>query len=207
MREQKLNRQQQIFVDAVSLGKSHRDAAVEAGYSLKSASVIASKLLNLGKVQTALQERQEYYRSISDVQPEEVIGAHKEMAFASIEDALDDNGRLDFAKAKANGSAKLIKKISRQQTKYGETVAVEFYSRTEALGQLTDILGLKQAPRDNSVSIESALKAFNIWSDKNPSTTIDAKLDAIRAFATGGKVDERELARVAGVEMVSDASH
>lgn len=154
MGDKNLNVKQQKFVDAISKGMGHRDAAIHAGYSPNSAAELASRLLNLVKIRTALQERQEYYRSISDVQPDEVIGAYKEMAFASIEESLDDRGYLDFQKAKANGSAKLIKKISRAQTQYGETVSVEFYPRTDALGQLTDILGLKQAPRTNAHDID-----------------------------------------------------
>lgn len=148
-----LTHKERKFVDLVSKGVSHQQAAKEAGYSPRSAAVTASRLLKKANVGNALEERKAYYRSIADVQAKDIIGAQQEMAFASIEDALDDNGFLDFQKAKKTGAAKLIKKISRQQTKFGENVAVEFYSRSEALGQLTDILGLKQMPKANAATI------------------------------------------------------
>lgn len=200
-----LNAKQQKFVDAVSNGVGHRDAALAAGYSAKSAHALASRLLNNVKVRTALEERQEYYRSIANVESAEVIGAYKEMALASIEDALTDAGELDFVKAKLNGSAKLIKKISRQQTKYGETVAVEFYSRTDALNQLSDILGLKQMPRANNEIISEALKGYDLFLAQNPNASLDEKLDAIKVFAAGGKVSEKDLRLAAGVISESEA--
>lgn len=196
-----LNTKQQKFVDAVANGVSNRDAAIAAGYSAKNADSIASRLSKNIKVTTALEERQAYYRSIANVESSEVIGAYKEMAFASIEDALDETGYLDFDKAKKTGAAKLIKKISRQQTKYGETVAVEFYSRTDALSQLSDILGIKQLPKENAETIEKVLSSFTLWLEKNPHASIHQKADAVRDFATFGKVDEKELGRLAGVDV------
>lgn len=145
-RVKKLTAKEEKFVEAIALGKGTTEAALEAGYSPKCPAEIGAENLTKPRIQTALEKRKAYYRSLADVKGKDIIGAYQEMAFASIEDALDDNGNLDFAKAKKNGSAKLIKKISRQQTKYGETVAVEFYSRTDALNQLTDVLGIKKQP-------------------------------------------------------------
>lgn len=158
MSEKQLNHKEQIFVDAVAKGVGHEQAAIKAGYSPKSARTLATRLLKKVEIAEALQKRREYFRSIADVEAKDIIGAQAEIAFGSIEDALDESGRLDYPKAVKNGSAKLIKKISRQQTKYGETVAVEFYSRTDALGQLTDILGLKQQPRNNDADNLSIAK-------------------------------------------------
>lgn len=191
----KLTPKQQKFVDAVSTGVGHSQAAIAAGYSAKSARTLAARLLQDVAVRTALEERQAYYRSIADVEAAEVIGAQKEMAFASIEDALDDNGFLDFQKAKENGAAKLIKKISRQQTKYGETVAVEFYSRSDALNQLADILGLKQQAKPNAETIEKAARAYAEWLADNP-TASDSDRDLwLQRFAKGANVEPSNLAR------------
>lgn len=143
------------FVDLVAKGKAPSEAYVEAGFNkTKNVSVNANQKLKQPKIQSLLEQRKAHFRSIADVEALDIIGAQAEIAFASIEDALDDQGILDFVKAKQNGSAKLIKKISRSQTQYGESIAVEFYSRTDALGQLTDILGLKQQPKANEADIE-----------------------------------------------------
>lgn len=192
------------FVDLVAKGVGHEKAATQAGYSARSSHTLASRLLQKVEIQDALEKRREYFRSIADVEAKDIIGAQVEIAFASIEDALDDDGRLDFKKAKENGSAKLIKKLSRQQTKHGETIAVEFYSRTDALGQLSDILGLKQMPRENAVTLERVLRSYNLWVERNPSATIDDKIQAISIFAKGGNIDERLLAQKVGIELISD---
>ena len=149
-------------MDLVAKGETATDAYKRSGHkATKSAGIQASQKLNTPIIQEALEKRRAYFRSIADVDAKDIIGAQAEIAFASIEDAMDDEGVLDFAKAKENGSAKLIKKISRQQTKYGETVAVEFYSRTDALAQLADILGIKQKPRENDDTIQKWQTAMN----------------------------------------------
>jgi len=147
------------FVDIVAKGSTSKlQAAIQAGYSPKTAHVTAYETLSKPRIQEALKERQFYYRSIAEVDAKDIIGAYQEMAFASIEDALDENGGLDFEKAKANGSAKLIKKITKQHTQNGVNTIVEFYPRTEALGQLTDILGIKQLPRENDKTIQTLVE-------------------------------------------------
>jgi phage terminase small subunit len=120
----RLSAKEQKFVDLVAIGTGYQEAAKLAGYSERSAHTLASRLLKKVEISDAIRNRQIYFRTLADVQAKEVIGAQAEIAFASIEDALDDDGRLDFSKAKENGAAKLIKKITRQQTKYGESVSV-----------------------------------------------------------------------------------
>lgn len=209
MTESKLTHKEQKFVDLVARGIGYEEAAKQSGYSERSAATLASRLLKKVEVSSEIKKRQEYYRTLADVTDKEIIGAHVEMAFASIEDALNDTGYLDFAKAKENGSAKLIKKISRVNTKYGENVAVEFYARTDALGQLTDILGLKQLPQENTKTILAALNAYNLWLEKNTNEelnikpSLNDKLDAIKAFAAGTGVDEATLKRETGVEEIA----
>lgn len=201
MAERKLNHKEQKFVDAVAKGVGHEQAAIYAGYSPKSARTLAARLLQNVAISIALEKRREYFRSIANVEAADIIGAQVEIAFATIEDAHDENGRFDYQKAVKTGAAKLIRKISRQYTKFGETVAVEFYSRTDALGQLTDILGLKQMPKENAETVAKVLSSFNLWLEKNPNANVHQKADAIRDFATFGKVDERELGKLAGVDI------
>jgi hypothetical protein len=153
-----LTPRQDKLVEYVAMGEEGQAAAIKAGYSPKSAKAQASQQLNNPKLQKAIEERKQYYRSIADVEAKDVIGAYQEMAFASIEDSLNDKGDLDFKKAKKNGSAKLIKKITTQHTKSGVNTIVEFYPRTEALSQLSDILGIKQLPRDNEKDRTKAIE-------------------------------------------------
>jgi hypothetical protein len=202
--KQNLSPKEQKFVDLVAKGYGHADAAKEAGYSARSAGTLAARLLKRPEINDGIQARREYFRSIADVDAKDIIGAQVEIAFASIEDALDDKGNLDFAKAKQNGSAKLIKRISRSDTKYGENVSIEFYSRSDALGQLSEILGLKQMPRENATTLERVLRSYNLWVEKNPGATNEDKAEAITTFAKGGNIDERLLAQKVGIDLITE---
>lgn len=204
MASKKLNARELKFVDLIAKGLGYEEAAIKAGYAPGAARNRATKLLNKPAVSEAIDQRRSYFRSIADVEAKDIIGAQVEIAFASIEDALDDSGRLDFEKAKKNGSAKLIKKISRQQTKYGENVSIEFYSRTDALNHLSDILGLKQMPRENAVTLEKVLRAYNLWVERNPGATLQDKVEAIAVFAKGGNIDERLLAQKVGIDLITE---
>lgn len=149
--ERKPTPRDERFVDLVAKGMPATEAYKKAGFkATKNANTNAAQKLAKPSTQSLLEKRKAFYRSIADVEAAQIIGAQQEIAFASIEDALDDTGRLDFKKAKKNGSVRLIKKISRQHTQHGENVVVEFYSRTDALNQLADMLGLKQQPKPNT---------------------------------------------------------
>lgn len=161
------------FADLIAKGVQPSEAYVKAGFrKTKNVSVLANHKLNSVTLTPLLEQRKAYFRSIADVEAAQIIGAQQEIAFASIEDALDNNGNLDFVKAKANGSVKLIKRISRQATKYGESVSVEFYSRTDALSQLADMLGLKQMPKTNLADAElvKLRNAIEAWAKKKGTT-------------------------------------
>lgn len=186
----KLTTKEQKFVDGVSKGIGHEKAAISAGYSPKSARTLAARLLQKVEINTAIRKRREYFRSIADIEAKDIIGAQAEIAFASIEDALDDGGYLDFQKAKENGSAKLIKKISRTQNQFGENVAVEFYSRSEALGQLTDILGLKQMPRTNDTDLATLLKVIDARLSKEGVSESEIAEARARIISMAGEIKD-----------------
>lgn len=198
---QRLTNKEQKFVDGVAKGLGYGVAAVAAGYSMRSARTLAARLLKKVHINEALDKRREYFRSIADVEVKDIIGAQAEMAFASIEDALDENGYLDFAKAKLNGSAKLIRKISRVHTKYGETVAVEFYSRADALDKLSNILGLYQQARPNTETIEKAITAYREWIQDNPNASAEESQVWMQRFATLAQVPADQFARKADIEI------
>lgn len=81
------------------------------------------------------------------VTPEMVIGATAMRAFASIDDAIDDEGNFSIEKARETGAIHLIKKYEK---KADGTVRVEFYSNADAQDKLGNYLGMEYAPKDNS---------------------------------------------------------
>lgn len=129
--------------------KAPREAAIKAGFSEKTASAAASRLLKDVKIQNRIAERKAEVAKYADITDAQILGATALRAFATIDDVLDVNGRLDIAKARRTGAIHLIKKITRSQTPNGENVAVEFYSNESAQDRLGSYLGLEKQAAEN----------------------------------------------------------
>lgn len=200
-----LNDRDMRFVDGIAKGKSqaqaYRDAGFEADHTARTNAVTK---VRSPAIQEAIAARRAEFRAMADVEAKEIIGAHTDIAFSSIEDLLDENGNLDLEKARENGSIRLIRKLTRQVTKNGANFSFELYSRTDALNQLTEILGLKQMPRENAESMTKVMNSYNLWLEKNPTATTEDKSEAIVQFAKGGNVDQRELAKRIGIEPANE---
>lgn len=156
MAPRKLTKRQQKFVEAVAdpKVKSNTEAAKRAGYSKRTAAQIAEENLRKPEIFEAIEKRKAKLAELAQVSVVQVLGATAEIAFASIEDALDDRGYIDIPKAKQNGSISLIKKITRNPTKYGEAVAIEFYPKDAAQARLGEYLGMKQQDRINEIDTQ-----------------------------------------------------
>lgn len=61
------------------------------------------------------------------------------------------------------------------------------------------------AEREQTASIEKVLQSYSLWLERNPNTSPQERADAIVVFAKGGNVDETELAKRIGIEIVSEA--
>jgi phage terminase small subunit len=194
-RKPRLTKKAEKFADAMANPdvESNAAAAIEAGYEPNSASVTASVLLKNPNVQDRIEKRKAEVAKHANITDAQVIGATALRAFATIDDAFDERGYFDITKARETGAIHLIKKIHRTHTKYGENIAVEFYSNESAQDRLGAYLGLEKQPGDNPANIQRALTAFNIWFEKNPEASPLQVQDAISTFAHGLKVDEQAL--------------
>jgi hypothetical protein len=72
------------------------------------------------------------------------------------------------------------------------------------IDKFAKIGGLYMKDRDNAESIQKALEAFNLWSDKNPGAAPEQIRDAIATFARGLNVSKHELMLKAGVAEIQD---
>lgn len=157
----------EMFVDFIAKGKTQSEAYRLAGFNDNgNAGVCASNKVQ--KVTDLLAERRAYFRSIANIEAEDIIGAQTEIAFGNFEEAFDEFGNYNHQKAVATGAFRLIKKVSTTYSKMGKTVNVEAYSRADALSQLAEMLGLKKAPQKNSArarlldAIEKVMRIENI---------------------------------------------
>lgn len=164
--DRKLTVKEEIFAEKVGTGSTLAEAARAAGYrSPANAADFAKRF----PVMKRIEELKAYYRALAQIEAEDIVGAQMELAFAPIEDALDDDGNFNFKKAKANGSTRLIKEINTRYDKEGnKNITVKFYSRAEALSQLAELLGIKKAPQKNSArarlldAIEKIMRVENL---------------------------------------------
>jgi hypothetical protein len=139
------------FTSLIAQGKPKSEAYKEAyNPDVKYATIAACKTLQAHQeLRDAIEAKKEHFKLMANIEAEHIVGAQVELAFAPIEEALDDQGRLDFKKAKKTGATRLIKKITMRRGKGGTTTSVEFYSRADALNQLATMLGLNKAPQVN----------------------------------------------------------
>ena len=150
----------QKFVDEMANpeNQSQTQAARNAGYSHKTAAQAASRLLTNVDVQQALAERKREAEQYADVSRKAVFGATAQRAFASIDDAYDEHGNFDMAKARATGAVHLIKSITRTPNQFGESVKVEFYSKADAQNKLGNYLGMEKQADENPSTVERSQK-------------------------------------------------
>lgn len=158
----RLTKRQEKFVDKMIDPEitSPKRAAIEAGYSPDSAAVIASENLNKPYILEAIEKRKADAALFANVTGEQVIGATAQRAYATIDDAFDENGNFSIVKARETGAVHLIKKLTKTRTKYGENIAVEFYSNESAQDRLGQYLGLEKLPDLNPNTVKDAEAAL-----------------------------------------------
>jgi phage terminase small subunit len=107
IKSRKSTLKQEKFVEGVIRHGNASRAAREAGYSPRSAAVIASRNLKRPGIQERIKSR------IDDakVETDEIIGTLVSHMRADIGDLLGDDGALDLVRAIENGSTHLIRKL------------------------------------------------------------------------------------------------
>ena len=114
------------------------------------------------RLQSKIEERKQLALQFANVTPEMVLGATAMRAFASIDEAFDENGQFDMKLARASGAIHLVKKL--ETTQYG--IKAEFYSNETAQQQLANYMGMEFQPRENNdapslkAAVEAAAKAM-----------------------------------------------
>jgi len=124
---------QRVFVDEyLRLGNATK-AAINAGYSPKTAYSIGSENLKKPEIRAEIEQRLESLKMDADT----VLRELSDMARSTMADFIDiDNEALDLQKAEQSGKLHLIKKFKRTETKFGVNIEIELYDKQAALVQL-----------------------------------------------------------------------
>lgn len=159
--KKKLTIKERKFVEAMAspANNSQKEAAKKAGYSENTAAEIAHENLKKPHIVAAIEKRKAEVALHANVTPEQVLGATALRAFATIDDAFNEQGYFDINKARETGAIHLVKKMSRKNTKYGEDVSVEFYSNESAQDKLGSYLGMETMPAANPTDNISIARA------------------------------------------------
>lgn len=144
-------KQRKFVLRYLANGFHGTEAAVNAGYSQRSASAQATVLLKNPKVQAEIARLMEEYA----MPTAEVLARLARLARSSIDVILDDNGRVDLKKARDAGAADLIKRVTvkrrlNSRREMVEITTVEMYDSQAALGLIAKQLGLL---RESSVNL------------------------------------------------------
>lgn len=144
------------LVDLLASNVPPDEAAKIAGYQTEHPRVLSDRW------HKSVKERKKAALEHCEVTPEMVMGATALRAFATIDDAFDENGNFSIQKARETGAIHLIKSI--EHTRYGHKVT--FYSNADAQDKLGNYLGMEKAPTENAdveslrIGIEEVAKAI-----------------------------------------------
>lgn len=188
----KLNRRQIAFVEEMAKPKpkSATQAAKDAGYSPKTAGVIATEILQKPYILEAIEKRKAEVAKFANITPETVLGAAVRQATSSIDDCYNAKGYFDIKKARRTGAIHLIKAIRRTPNKYGESVTIEMYAADEARREIAEYLGMKQMPRENEQKLKRTIQAIRDYMQDFPEADIDRVAEV---FSRGRGVPKEQI--------------
>lgn len=167
----RLSHRNLLFIDRYLIHGNATRAAIEAGFSEKTASDIGSKTLRKTLVKQELTRRQAELRERFAVTQEKVIEHLARIAFNDPREAFDAQGNLlpihELQAHVASAIASVeteenVKRIGDVEVKTGTTRKLKFWSKTEALRDLGRFLGLFTDRTEHSAdgSWENVLRAM-----------------------------------------------
>ena len=162
----KLKPQHQIFVNEVAKGVSRVEAYQKAypntGYN--TAKVNGSKLLTNTNLANAVKLRIQRALDNQKVTPEEVIGHAVRQMRSSMDDVLNESGKIDLNKARETGAIDHIKKYKKtvNYTENGttETTEVELMTNESARKELANYMGIERFSGEAGLAESPFLPVF-----------------------------------------------
>ncbi len=142
----KLSPKRRAFVDAYFACKFNGTrAAIDAGYSKKTADRQAERLLRNVEIKSAVEERRQQIEEENKLKISEVVDELKNIAFADITDAVEwQNNKITLKNSKAllPAVSACIASITETPTKHGKRLSVRFHDKVKALELLGRYLNM-----------------------------------------------------------------
>jgi phage terminase small subunit len=149
-----LNDRQIAFVNEYLMCWNATRAALNAGYSQRSAYSQGHDLLKHPEIRAAIDAR----ISENVMSADEALMRLSDQARASMEDFIDpDTKRVDLRRAAQRGKLHLVKKLTRTMTPSGENVSVELHDPQAALSHILKELHLRAGEPTDRNEVSGAL--------------------------------------------------
>ncbi len=172
----RLTPRQERFVEEYLVDLNATQAAIRAGYTKRHADVVGSRLLGKVRIQETLTRRRRELATAHDVTPERVIGEMARLAFADLGEFVRiENGKMivqDFTQADGTKlDTRCLAEVSETITEHGGTLKVKLHNKREALRDLGEHLGIFEAARERTLSLEAVVIAHDGAARVRVSTT------------------------------------
>ena len=157
-----LSPKQKRFVEEYLIDLNGTQAALRAGYSLKTAPVIASENLRKPYIQEALRARQEQLRDANAVTPERVIQEYARLAFADMAAYVawgPEGIRAVPSSELPEGATRAVAEVTETITDKGRTFRFKLHDKKGALDSLAKHLGMFV---DTNVTINQDNRSINV---------------------------------------------
>ncbi len=148
----KLTGKQARFIDEYLIDFNGTQAAIRAGYSKKTATVIARENLTKPYVYEEIRRKQEKIRANLEVTPEKVIAEFAKIAFHDVAGIYNDDGSLKTIKELDSNTRASITKL--KVNNKGRIISVKTYDKTKALESLAKHLGLFEKDNEQKATAD-----------------------------------------------------
>lgn len=163
----KLTEKQQRFVDEYLIDLNATQAAIRAGYSVKTADVQGSRLLANVKVQQAVSEAMAERSKRTGVNQDRIVLELAKIAFVNMTDMVDSHGRIKDDASEDDLSCIESIKYKQSDTDTGSSVEreVKVSSKLKALELLGKHMGMWNDKLDVNVAIPVVISGDDALED------------------------------------------
>lgn len=167
MAKRQLSEQRQRFVDEYLIDLNGTQAAIRAGYSVKTAQEQASRLLSNVMVQQAIAERMAERSKRTGVNQDRVVLELAKIAFVKMTDVVDSNGKIKQGASADDLSCIESIKYKESDNEFGGSVEreVKIASKLKALELLGKHLGMWNDKLDVNVAAPIVISGADALED------------------------------------------
>jgi len=139
--EAKLTAKEERFCYEYVLLLNATKAAINAGYSEKTASAAGSRLLRIVKVQERIKYLKDNLAETAEISALRVIKEHEKIAFTNAGQLRDGWMSLKNFEALTEEQKAIIQEVTTKDTKYGTEVKIKLYDKQKSLDSINAMLG------------------------------------------------------------------